>query len=223
MIELLNENCLIGMKKLDKRYKLAICDPPYRMTKNGKSCRENYMPKGNDNLFNGDIPNAVDWMSSVYSVLDDSAHMYVFCNTNELSNYLIAAGKCGFKLHNVLSMIKDTHMPNRWYMKYTELILFFRKGPAYAINDKTSRDYFMVNMPTQNTGKIHKTQKPLDLISTLVSNSTEPGDFVLDPFAGSATVGVGCINLGRNYTGFELDEHYYLLAKDRLITLQGEN
>ena len=197
-----------------------ICaDPPYTMTKNGKSVRPNYMPVSmGDNMFSGKLPVTADWMAECYRVLrNDGAHFYTFCNINDVQISLNAATAAGFKLHNIISMIKDTKMPNRWYLKYTELVLFFRKGPAKPINDMTSRDYVQVTMPTQANGKVHITQKPLDFIQKIVTNSSSPGDLVLDPFMGSATTGIACLNTGRRFIGIERDEACFSVACDRVL------
>ena len=113
-------------------------------------------------------------------------------------------------------MKKDTGMPNRWYLKNTELILFFRKGNAKPINDLTSRDWFEVKMPTKKNGKTHITQKPFNLIRKLVTNSSNENDVVLDPFMGSGTTGVACVDSNRNFIGIELDEKYFNIAKSRI-------
>lgn len=113
-------------------------------------------------------------------------------------------------------MKKDTGMPNRWYLKNTELILFFRKGQAKPINDLTSRDWFEVKMPTKKNCKTHITQKPFDLIRKLVTNSSNENDIVLDPFMGSGTTGVACIHTNRNFIGIEIDEKYFDIAKKRI-------
>ena len=107
-------------------------------------------------------------------------------------------------------------MPCRWYLKNCELVLFFRKGKAKPINDMTSRDWVKVNMPTKKNGKLHITQKPLDFIQKLVTNSSNEGDTVLDCFMGSGTTGVACINTNRNFIGIELDEKYFNIAKERI-------
>jgi len=88
-----------------------------------------------DNLFEGELPITKEWMKLCYDKLKKDSHFYVFTNINSLHEYLNSAKECGFKLHNVISMIKDTKMPNRWYLKYTEFVLFFRKGKAFPIND----------------------------------------------------------------------------------------
>lgn len=72
---------------------------------------------------------------------------------------------------------------------------------------------------TDNNGRssrVHTTQKPLPLCVALVEQFTNPGDIVLDPFAGSATIGVACILTGRRYIGIERDEAYAAASKARL-------
>lgn len=62
----------------------------------------------------------------------------------------------------------------------------------------------------------HPTQKPLDLMLELVADFTDPGDIVLDPFAGSGTTGVACLRLGRRFVGIEQDPTFFALACERL-------
>jgi len=196
---------------------LIITDPPYKMTKNGKSCRPNYMPAiSSKNLFAGELPDTAKWMAECFRVLKSGTHFYTFANINSLNEYLNEAQKAGFKLHNIISMIKDTKMPNRWYLKYTEFVLFFRKGAAKPINDMTSRDYEFVKTPTAKSGKLHVTEKPYDFIEKLVTNSSKEGDLVFDPFAGSATTCLAAKNTNRQFTGIEKDETYFNIAKERL-------
>jgi site-specific DNA-methyltransferase (adenine-specific) len=135
-----------------------------------------------ENVFNGELPKVNLWMSESYRVLKNECHFYTFCNINDITEYLQTAKNVGFKLHNIISMIKDTGMPNRWYYKQTELVLFFRKGKAKPINDYTSRDNIQVVMPKKSSGKLHITQKPLDFISKLITNSSKENELVLDPF-----------------------------------------
>lgn len=215
-----NGDCLELMRHIPTgSVDMVITDPPYTMTKRGKSCRPNYMPDNmGENVFDGEIPETVKWIGDCFRVLKEKSHFYTFCNTNDLENYLTVARTIGFQLHNVISMIKDTGMPNRWYLKNVEFILFFRKGAAKPINDMSSRDWVKVKMPTIHSGKLHITQKPLQLIEKLISNSCEIGDTVLDPFMGSGTTGVACKNLNRDFIGIEKDPEYFRLAKKRIET-----
>ncbi len=62
----------------------------------------------------------------------------------------------------------------------------------------------------------HPTQKSEKLLAKLLLASTNPGDFVLDPFLGSGTTSVVARKLGRQYLGIECDEEYCCLAERRL-------
>ena len=63
---------------------------------------------------------------------------------------------------------------------------------------------------------LHPTIKPLDLCKYLISTYTNPGETVLDVCIGSGTTCLAAKELGRKYVGFEIDESYYKLAKERL-------
>ena len=60
----------------------------------------------------------------------------------------------------------------------------------------------------------------MKIIENLVANSSQTDEIILDPFVGSGTTCVAAKRLGRKYIGFEINEKYYKIAKDRL---QGWN
>lgn len=62
----------------------------------------------------------------------------------------------------------------------------------------------------------HPTTKPLPLMRELVELFSDPGELVLDPFAGSGSTGVACNQLGRNFIGWELNDEYHAIATRRL-------
>lgn len=62
----------------------------------------------------------------------------------------------------------------------------------------------------------HPTQKPEKLLAKIILASTNPGDIILDPFAGSGTSAVVAKKLGRSFIAIESDENYCLLAQKRL-------
>jgi len=66
---------------------------------------------------------------------------------------------------------------------------------------------------------LHPAQKPLSLMSALIELTTQPGQIVVDPFAGSGTTLLAAKNLNRRYIGFEIDSGYYEIAKKRLEIL----
>jgi len=64
--------------------------------------------------------------------------------------------------------------------------------------------------------RVHETQKPLRLMRELVELFTDPGDLVLDPFAGSLTTAVACKQLGRRCIAIEMDAGYVQAGIKRL-------
>ena len=63
---------------------------------------------------------------------------------------------------------------------------------------------------------VHRTQKSVELLEWLINTYTNEGETVLDNCMGSGSTGVACINTNRNFIGYELDEHYFQIAKERL-------
>lgn len=64
--------------------------------------------------------------------------------------------------------------------------------------------------------RLHKQQTPIQLLLRIILSSTNPGDVVLDPFAGSGTTLVVAEQLGRKSVGIELDSHNVTLIQNRL-------
>jgi site-specific DNA-methyltransferase (adenine-specific) len=67
----------------------------------------------------------------------------------------------------------------------------------------------------RHTGS-HPTEKPLTLMRELITLFTNPGDVVFDPFMGSGSTGVACLELGRRFIGCEKDPTYFQTALGRL-------
>jgi site-specific DNA-methyltransferase (adenine-specific) len=68
----------------------------------------------------------------------------------------------------------------------------------------------------------HPTQKPEKLLAKIILASTNPGDLILDPFAGSGTTAVVAKKLGRDFIAIEADEKYCLLAAKRLEMAESD-
>lgn len=64
--------------------------------------------------------------------------------------------------------------------------------------------------------RIHTTQKPVALMEDLIRDFSDPGDLILDSFAGSATTGLAAIRLGRRFIGWERDPETHATAMKRM-------
>ena len=68
----------------------------------------------------------------------------------------------------------------------------------------------------------HPSPKPIEYMTLLVSRMTKEGDTILDPFMGSGTTGVACVQTGRNFIGIEIDEGYFKIAEKRIRDAQQQ-
>ena len=76
----------------------------------------------------------------------------------------------------------------------------------------------IIKQPRDHYATIHPTQKPVRLLERLLNLVTQPGDLVVDPFAGSCSTAKACVNTGRKYICFEKDREYYQSGMDSLNT-----
>ena len=84
-------------------------------------------------------------------------------------------------------------------------------------NEGTRYPDNLLEFNSLGSGKLHPTQKPLDLLEYLIKTYTNENDIVLDNCMGSGTTGEACINLERNFIGIEKDKEYFEIAEKRLL------
>lgn len=105
-----------------------------------------------------------------------------------------------------------------------EYLFMFTKSEKYfydreAVLEENGRNRRSVwNINTQPFLGSHFATFPTKLVEPCILASTRPGDYVLDPFFGSGTVGVVAQQLNRRYVGIELHPGYVELAANRLKT-----
>lgn len=91
-----------------------------------------------------------------------------------------------------------------------------------GLNGKPRNRRSVWNINTQPFPGAHFATFPTQLIEPCILASSKPGDFVLDPFFGSGTVGVVCTEEKRRYVGIELNPEYVSIAADRLNTTEEQ-
>ena len=99
--------------------------------------------------------------------------------------------------------------------------MFLYKGNAKPINNMGSKCAVEVRNIIGKS-KLHSTQKPVELLEMYNRNSSAENETVLDPFMGSGSIGVACINTGRKFIGMELDKGYFDIAVKRIAEAEME-
>jgi len=72
-------------------------------------------------------------------------------------------------------------------------------------------------MAGQRKGRLHPTQKPVELMEYLIKTYTNENETVLDFTMGSGSTGVACVNTNRKFIGIEQDDKYFEIAKNRIL------
>jgi DNA modification methylase len=149
----------------------------------------------------------------IHDALADNADAYIMVNDKNQFDAQRAFLDAGFKFHNLLTWNKGTMTPNRWYMKNQEYVVYLWKGRARTINNPSSKQeaYVPLTKVTQ-----HPTEKPVILMKHYIENSTEIGDTVLDCFMGTGATGVAAVDLGRKFTGIEIERKWFDVACERI-------
>ncbi|GHV86787.1 hypothetical protein AGMMS50255_0830 [Spirochaetia bacterium] len=92
----------------------------------------------------------------------------------------------------------------------------YESSKEIGLNGRSRNRRSVWNINTQSFQEAHFATFPPKLIEPCVLISSKPGDFILDPFFGSGTVGVVCVQQKRKYVGLELNPEYVAIAADRL-------
>lgn len=140
------------------------------------------------------------------------------CNNVNLAHFFEAITKSDFHFTKLLVWDKQNKICGTYYMGQIEFIFLLRKGGDRPINNCGTSDLLSFPNVKDKVGgeNIHNSQKPINLFRTMIVNSTNEGDVVLDPFMGSGTTALACIKENRKYVGFEIDSKYYDTATTRI-------
>jgi site-specific DNA-methyltransferase (adenine-specific) len=91
---------------------------------------------------------------------------------------------------------------------------------------KRNIDFFVANtaavVSKPNLRIQHPCPRPIDQMHEIVSNFSIPRGTILDPFMGSGTTGVACVQTGRDFIGIEIDPGYFAIAERRIKEAQAQ-
>lgn len=245
---LLHGDCFKLLREFDFKFSCIFADPPYFLSNGGISVQSGKVvcvdkgdwDKGKSQKeikeFN------MEWLSLCREKLKDNGTIWISGTYHNIFSVANCLTELGYKILNVVTWAKTNPPPNiscRYFTYSTEFIIWARKSekkPHYFNYDlmkiingnKQMTDVWHLPAIAQwekSCGK-HPTQKPLALLARVVMASTQPSEWVLDPFCGSSTTGIAANLLGRRFLGIERDLDFLGISKNRreeLIDLQTLN
>lgn len=232
------------LNELNFKVNMILTDPPYGIDYQSNWGRDgNKLKKiaNDDNL-----EWYQEFSDECYKLLEDNSAFYCFTRYDvypEMYNCLI---KSGFKIKNLLVIQKGQKGGNgdlqAQYANDCELVIYANKGRrkfnktqlaktdgrkgAAEFRTRLPNVWFdteyntypksTVNVSNQKDELIHPTEKNVKLLEWFLQISSNENDIILDPFMGSGSTAIACINTHRNYIGFELDKEYYRLSTERI-------
>jgi site-specific DNA-methyltransferase (adenine-specific) len=195
---------------------LLLTDPPYESLEKhravGTTTRLKHSKSSSNDWFQI-FPNArfPELFAEAYRVLRKDAHFYLFCDAETMWVAKPAAERAHFKFWKPLVWDKQKIGMGYHYRCRYEFILFFEKGKR-RLNDLSVPD--VLSAPRVHGG--YPTEKPVSISETLVRQSSEPGQIVVDPFMGSGSAGVAAVRLGRCFLGNDVSEQALRITGERL-------
>ncbi|MDY6776350.1 MAG: site-specific DNA-methyltransferase, partial [Halobacteria archaeon] len=167
---------------------------------------------------------AQSWLPTALEKVKDDGYAYVFIGgyTQEIYAYLsVLTDIDRFESQILIWTYKNTlgKVPKNRYSRNYQAVLYLRGSETQELNaPKTSEQWAVqnVNAPDgRHQQKHHRWQKPEELIERFVRHTTEEGDLVVDPFAGSGTTLKVAAELARETVGCDKDPQAIETAKDR--------
>ena len=180
----------------------------------------------------------LEWTKECYRVLKPTGTLWVSGTLHIYPSIGMALLRNGFRLLNDIIWEKPNPPPNlgrRTFTHSTEIVLWASKA------SRGSRHKYQFNydeMRQENEGKQmktvwrfappgrtekqfgkHPTQKPVALMDRCIRASTQSGDIVLDPFAGSGSTGIAALKAGRRFMGIEINKSFVEIGMKRLDTV----
>lgn len=225
------------------QFDMIFADPPYFLSNGGISVQSGKIvcvDKGDWDK--GLSPEEMSefnlkWIALCREKLKENGTIWISGTYHNIFSVANALTQLGFKILNVITWAKTNPPPNiscRYFTYSTEFIIWARKSAKVAhyynyelmkhINgDKQMTDVWRLPAiaPWEKKCGKHPTQKPLGVLSRIIMASTQPGAWILDPFAGSSTTGIAANLLERRFLGVEREEEYAAISKARREEIQN--
>lgn len=184
---------------------LLITDPPYNVNYSGAAGSI-----ANDRQKDASF---LEFLSMSFFVADVYMHpgaaFYIWHSSTEAKNFYAACCSVGWKVRETLVWVKPQFVLGRadYHYRHEPCLYGWKDGAAHTWNGGRAQST-VLDFCKPVASPDHPTMKPVALFQQLIANSTNRGDIVLDPFAGSGTTALACARLDRRAWLVEISPHY---------------
>lgn len=204
---------------------LLLSDPPYGV----EADKEKYAVGAHryDDSPAAALDLAIFIIQEGWRLTKPKANLFLFCDWTLYSTLRTACAQYGWTpWHRPLIWQKALREgPAPWgkdgFINTYEMILWATKG-EYGLGGRGPVPDITYIQKSGSIGRTHGAEKPVELLAHFIELSTRPGDFVLDPCAGSGSTLLAAAKYNRRSLGIELDEIYYNRAMTRLSDFEQE-
>ena len=186
---------------------MVFTDPPYNVAFNGRSGKFEVIK--NDNLEAESFNNFIKGFLKILKFLNPKSY-YICCNWA-----FYGVLQLELKPKSCIVWAKNVFGLGQGYRHQHEFILF---DGYIDPNIKNESDLWEIK---KDTNYVHPTQKPVEIPSRAIRNSSKKNNVVVDLFGGSGSTLIACEQLGRKARLMELDEHYVDVIVKRWQKLTG--
>lgn len=187
---------------------MVMTDPPYNVDYEGKT--KDKLKIKNDKQSNDDFFGfLLSCFAPMASVLKEGGAVYCWHADSERVNFQNALEDSGVLVKQNLIWSKNTMVLGRqdYQWKHEPCLYGWKAGAAHwFVDDRKQTTVWECDKPVRSD--IHPTMKPVDLFIKGISNSSKPGQIVLDPFGGSGTTIIACEKTGRIARTIELEPDF---------------
>lgn len=213
-------DALEWLKRLPSEFiDLLLTDPPYESLEKHRAVGTTTRlkeSKASSNPWFEIFPNSRlgEFFEECYRVLKADTHLYLFCDSETMFVAKPLAEEAGFRFWKPLVWDKLAIGMGYHYRARYEFILFFEKGKR-RLNNLGIADV----LAAKRIRGGYPTEKPVELLQTLICQSSEIGDLVCDPFAGSGSAALAALQNGRVFVGCDRAASALDLAHERLAAI----
>ncbi len=238
-----NLDCVEGIEQIEpETVDLLLTDPPFGISFDKVGSQYNRKQKELGKLYTEVKEDYYDftmqWLQAAWKVMKPTASGFIFSGWNHLNDILNSLSKIGFRLINhIIWKYQFGVFTKKRFVSSHYHILYFTKLPQKNDSLRTFNrileyssspgklyfeDVWRIKRDYQKGGEKTPTRLPLAVTDKCIRMGSNDNDLVLEPFMGSGSVILSCIQYNRRFLGFEISEPIFNIARRRIAQMEQQ-